>query len=231
VGDSISINDPGDLGKLIFGEVISITSPTNVIANFTNSPGLTIGESSTTGTIYIHKSKVQTWPTFAGGFSNFATAESHWDICHNSYLQTLVVRPLPAPFGECKWYIDEANFTGDPGDQSTPHKYLSELVAWATRQKETVQFRIPITPANAVLELLDFVTFRDQKFTADELREGYITKIKTDPKSDTIILELTLIPADIESVTDCLIVESGINTDTIVESGGESDTIVESGTC
>ena len=102
---------------------------------------------------------------------------------------------------------------------------------WATRQKEIVEFSVPLTIANLQRELLDFVNFKDLKFTSDVLREGYITKIKLNPRDDKIIFELALIPLDISDITSCDIIESGSNTDTITEDVTNTDTITEPGDC
>lgn len=227
---SISLDDPGNFGFIEFGSVLTNVG-TTITFSFNNKSGLLDGAVSTTGDIIVQGSNVQAWKNFAGGYGNYNRGKDLWDVCHNVFLETLVVRALPERFSLCKWYIDESNFDGDPGDQSTPHKYLELLVEWATRQKEITEFSIPLTSANLVLELATEHQFRDQKFTANQLRDGYITKIKIVPASDEIVLEMTLIPSNIESVTDCLIVESGLAADTIQETGSQPDEIQETGLC
>ena len=139
---------------------------------------------------------------------------------------------MPAEYSDCKWYADEVAFgLPNPAESSAPHRYLELLVEWSTRQKEIVEFAIPITATNVVLELLTFVQFKDIKYTAGEFRDGYITKIKPEPRNDQIILELTLIPSDIETITDCIIEETGTATNTIDENGSQPNDINETGMC
>ncbi len=231
LGQTISFDDSAGIGIFEFGELVSFNG-TTVTVNFKNTAGFILGQSTATGTITIQGSSIPEWTTFAGGFVNYNRGSTLWTVCRNSFLETMVVRELPAVYSDCKWYVDEDAFNGGTvGQGATPFKYLELLVEWATLQKEIVEFGAPITTENVQRELLDFVKFSDQKYTAGELREGYITKIKPSPASDRIIFELSLIPSNIESITDCLIVESGINADTIVESGTEADTIVETGLC
>lgn len=231
VGKTISFDDSAGIGIFEFGTIIDTTA-TTVTVNFKNLAGFILDQSTATGTIHIQGSSVPEWTTFAGGFVEYSRGSQLWTVCRHSFLETLVVRELPSEYSDCRFYVDEDAFNGgNIGQGATPFKYLELLVEWTTLQKEITEFAIPLTTANVVRELLDFVKFRDQKYTAGELREGYITKIKPEPARDQIIIELTLIPSNIESITDCLIVESGTRDDTIVESGAEADTIVETGTC
>jgi len=231
VGKKVSLDDSAGIGIIEFADTIEVTSG-SVTIKFKHLGAFTDGDNTATGIVFSHAISIPQWTTFAGGFSSYNQGKKLWDICKNSFDRTRVIRQLPAEYSDCKWYPDEGAFTGvDPGQSATVHKYLELLVEWATRQKEIVEFSIPITTVNVKLELLEFHQFRDQKYTANELRIGYITKVKPIPRKDEIILEMTLIPADIESATDCLIVESGLNTDTIVETGSNTDTIVETGTC
>jgi hypothetical protein len=179
----------------------------------------------------IHSTRVKLWTTFAGGMTDYNRSSEMWNACHQAYLKTLVVNPLPKRLGDCRWFVDESNFKADPGMYSSPVMLLEHIVEWSTRQKEIANFHIPITPEHAELELLDFTTFRDKKHTAGEQKEGYISKIKINPPTDTIILELTLIPSDIEDIRGCLIIETGTSPDTITELGTNPDTITEPSDC
>lgn len=230
VGVSVSLDDITGIGQFSFGEIIEIDGLT-VNVKFKNQFGLTNGDTTSTGSVFKQGSSVPEWTTFVGGFSHYNTALSLWTACRNSFLKTLVVRPLPDNFANCKWYVDATEFGIIEGDNGSPQKYLMELVEWATRQKEIAPFAVPMTTTFVQLELLPFVTFKDIKFTNNELREGYISKIKINPSGQRILLELTLIPSDIDDITSCKIIESGNQPDQIIESGSQPDQIIESGNC
>jgi hypothetical protein len=233
-GDTVSLDDSAaGIGRIVFGTIFDKTA-TQIQVNFTNTEGLANGANTSTGTLWSHSTSVQSWKTFVGGFTGYNRAEELWDVCHESYLRTGVIRPLPASLGNCKWYIEESNFNvGAPGDSSTAHKYLAMLVEWTTRQKEIAEFAIPLTAGHVILEILTPMIFRDQKYTNGTNRQGYITKLKIDPPRDRIVVEATLEPADIISVTDCLIVETGFAdvADDIDESGSGTEDITETGLC
>jgi hypothetical protein len=107
--------------------------------------------------------------------------------------------------------------TPEEGDNDTAHRYLKELVTWDTRQKDVVEYAIPLTTANMSRELLDIIAFSDVKYTNGATRTGYITKIKYDLKGRRIWLELMLEPTDI--ATDTMIYETGTAPTIYTETG------------
>jgi hypothetical protein len=218
-------------GIIDYGEIVSVQAA-EIQVSFENLSGFMDGDEETGPiTMRIHSTRVKLWTTFAGGMTDYNRSSEMWNACHQAYLKTLVVNPLPKRLGDCRWFVDESNFKADPGMYSSPVMLLEHIAEWSTRQKEIANFHIPITPEHAELELLDFVTFRDKKHTAGEQKEGYISKIKINPPTDTIILELTLIPSDIEDIRGCLIIETGTSPDTITELGTNPDTITEPSDC
>jgi hypothetical protein len=218
-------------GIIDYGEIVSVQAA-EIQVSFENLSGFMDGDEETGPiTMRIHSTRVKLWTTFAGGMTDYNRSSEMWNACHQAYLKTLVVNPLPKRLGDCRWFVDESNFKADPGMYSSPVMLLEHIVEWSTRQKEIANFHIPITPEHAELELLDFTTFRDKKHTAGEQKEGYISKIKINPPTDTIILELTLIPSDIEDIRGCLIIETGTSPDTITELGTNPDTITEPSDC
>ncbi len=220
-----------EIGIFDYGTILSVDGD-EVDILFENLSGFTDGQEETGAiTMRTHSTRVKLWTTFAGGMTDYNRASEMWSACHQAYLKTLIVNPIPAKLSDCKWFVDESNFKTDPGMYSSPVMLLEHMVEWSTRQKEMANFHIPITPEHAELELLDFVTFRDKKHTAGEQKEGYISKIKINPPTDTIILELTLIPSDIEDIRGCLIIETGTSPDTITELGTNPDTITEPSDC
>ena len=101
------------------------------------------------------------------------------------------------------------------------------MAEWCTRQKEIVTYKLPLSAANLVLELVDHLTFSDAIYTSNTARPGWITYIEVDIKNDQIMLEVTLNPAEL--AFDAVIIERGIylNIDTYTEGIVQPDTFSE----
>ena len=148
--------------------------PSTVGVDFDNTV-FTVGDILSATDIIKHGTSVPNWPNYAGGFVSYAKGLKLWNVCHNSHTRTGRLNPLPASLSECKWFIETENFGTSSGDSSTAHKYLDLLVEWTTRQKRIAEYDIPLTSTNIALDLLDAVTFNDQKFTGGIDRQGDIT--------------------------------------------------------
>lgn len=227
-GLTCSIDDTSmGIGAIEFGTITRKTT-TEIDIEFENTSNLADGATTTTTTVIEHATPLQFWKEYVGGYTDYGRASTLWTACNNSYTRTGRLNPLPKQLSECKWFIEESKFyDNSPGDNSTAHKYLDNLIEWTTRQKDIVEYKIPITSTNIALELLTPLTFNDQKYTGGSDRQGYITKIKINPGEDTISIEATLEPTDIDSVTDCFIQETGQSSTDIQESGSQPDDIQE----
>ena len=134
------------------------------------------------------------------------------------------------------WWTDEtiaasAILPGtDLGVESSAFKLLQNLVSWTTRQKDRVNFSLPVTADYVQLELLQPVQFRDVIFTNNIVRKGWIEFLELDPSKGQINIGLILEPADIEYPSGLIIERGlGLNIDTITESGTNSNIIIEGG--
>lgn len=178
------------------------------------------------------------WSSYVGGINadSYEDAKALWDVCHASYVRAQVIaHELPAGLTDLEWYTDVEIFDPDEtrfrGTDSSAWKYLTNLVEWSTRQKESISYEIPITTTNIALDLLNRVTFSDTVYTNATNRTGWITKIGLDLKNHKMEIELTLDPWDQTLVEDNLVIErgEGVNTDTITERDQSlgDDTITE----
>lgn len=174
------------------------------------------------------------WTYFVGGLENnsYADSLSLWTPCRASYVRAnMASNQLPDSLSKLPWFIDNKLF--DPatstglGVNSSVYKYMENLVEWTTRQKDTVEYSLPLTSTYVVHDLLDPIVFNDPIYTDSVNRTGWITKIEVDPEKDIIKLKATLEPYDLVYVNDGVIIESGTQPDTITESGSQSDTITE----
>ena len=177
------------------------------------------------------------WSPYVGGLNagSYAEAKTLWDVCHESYVRAQVIaHELPSNLSNLDWYTDVTLFNPDAtefvGTDSSAWKYLVNLVEWTTRQKQTVEYSLPLNDTTIVLDLLDRVTFSDTIYTVGTTRDGWITKIGLDLKKHTMEIELTLDPWDQIFVGDDTIIETG-NADTIVERSidYDDDQIIETG--
>jgi len=133
-----------------------------------------------------------TWKQFVGGISDHTTAKALWDDCHAAYLKTLLVQKFVI---DCPWYIDGTKFTGAPtGTNESAYKFLALLVAWATHQKEIVEYEVYLNPSTLVLDMFDYISFKDTHLTDSVYRGGWIIGISNNPKSNTRRITLLIDP-------------------------------------
>jgi len=179
----------------------------------------------------------ESWKNYVGGLENgsYASSKVLWDTCHASYLKENLLSPqLPTDLSELYWYQDVKLIQPDSGSyqgvDSSAYKYLENLVEWTTRQKETIEYSIPLNETHILLELLDPVIVSDPLITNNVQRTGWVTDITIDTKEDIVNLKLMLEPYDIDTLSSGLIVERGttLNIDTITETGTNADTVTES---
>lgn len=197
-----------------------------VYVDIKNNTGLAGGQFTATGTVYANGTNIPDWSTYVGGISDYVTAKKWWDICNESYQRTLYVNKLPDNLSKGTWLPENENFEeGTGGSGNTAYKLLQNHVEWTSRQKEIVDYSVPINAANMALELLSPVTFSDAIYTNNTERLGWIQRIKYDFDEKLIDIQLILNPTDI--ITDNVIIETGSAPDTYTESGSAPDTITE----
>ena len=106
-------------------------------------------------------------------------------------------------------------------------------MAWLSRQKDYVDYSIPLTEDNlSSVELMKLVRFKDAIYTDDEYYTGWVTSLEYDTKNDKINLRVMLAPLQMQTVGgDGLIIERGIllNDITVTETGTNTDTVTETG--
>jgi hypothetical protein len=175
------------------------------------------------------------WTDYVSGVNegSYADAKILWDISHDAYNRSSIITPLPDQLQNASWYADQAAFDGTASIgasvDSGAWKYLTNLVEWCSRQKDIVEYAIPLSAANLQLDLCDRVTVNDYILTDGSDRTGWITKIDVQCKMDQIILTVMLNPPELEdaSMTDNLIIESGDRVDYFGETGSHADTFEE----
>jgi hypothetical protein len=176
-----------------------------------------------------------TWKTYVGGVNptSYADAKAIWEICRDAYTKSKAIQKAPDTISNLYWYADQ-NASGSIPSQSpgvsvdnSPWKFLVNLAEWSTRQKDIVTYSLPLTSANIVLELLDHIDFSDTIYTNSIARPGWITSISIDPKKDSMQIEATLDPIELQE--DAVIIERGVllNEDTITDGINQTDTVEE----
>jgi len=173
------------------------------------------------------------WTDYVNGVNptSYADAQIIWGLCHRAYLKSKATQKIPETLGKLSWYTDSSSITTGPSVgcsvDDSPWKFLNGMAEWCTRQKEIVTYKLPLSAANLVLELVDHLTFSDAIYTSNIARPGWITYIEVDIKNDQIMLEATLNPAEL--AFDAVIIERGIylNIDTYTEGIVQPDTFSE----
>jgi len=155
-----------------------------------------------------------------------------WDICHMSYDIYAVQKELKR---ELKWYNDRSQWynSGEGGDglgtDDSSYNFLENAVYYMTRQKDRVEYMLPMNTHNVHIELGDPITFNDPIYTNGADRSGWVELIEYDLSQDAIKLKVILEPFDTIDDDYGDIIETGDAPDTITESGSQADTITEDG--
>lgn len=182
-------------------------------------------------TMQTYPPTLETWKTYVGGLAgtSYSDAKEMWDTCHSSYLRCAAIQPAPDNISKMYWYNNANEFKGLPNNgasiDDSAYKFLKNMLEWTTRQKAETRYSKAISSSNIVLELLDYVSFSDTVFTANETRHGWITAIEVDINNDRIIYDVMLKPED--EIVDNLIIERGklLNTRIFTESGSQADQV------
>lgn len=167
--------------------------------------------------------------------NSYSDAKAIWTACHNSYLKNKTLSPsLSADYSELAWYTDASIY--DPtssvgaGTDSAAFKYLVNLIEWITRQKQVINYSIPLTATNiAAVELLSPVEITDVIYTNNAARTGWITGIEINPNTNSIHVTAILEPEGPLDVFDDVSNRGTPLNDgmTIDESGSRPDVISE----
>ncbi len=134
------------------------------------------------------------WKTYVGGIEDYTTAKDLWDDCHAAYLKTGVINKYPEELSNLHWFIDQDTWESGTGtaDNNSALKLVSEVVAWATEQKDVVTYSLPITADTISRELLDVVSFDWAPYTFGVPRVGWIHGVTINPQAAALEFEVTL---------------------------------------
>lgn len=187
------------------------------------------------------------WEEYASGLPGnaYAEAKTIWDQAKSGYDQVKSIQEFPKELAELPWYTDHSLFNTDKpwvtgteatdepwftGTGATAWKFLKQVADWCTRQKNNVEYSLPITAGNIEIDLLDRVSFVDAVYTDSVTLSGWLSRVEINPSNDSITVKNTLEPTDWQDVLSAgNIVETGSASDTITESGAQPDTITETG--
>jgi len=222
VGDPASFS--GGSIDFSFGAVVSVDDGTDtIVIDLPALHNVSNGAAASSGTVWKNGTAIPDWTTYVGGMTDYGTSKSWWEICNESFDRSQYVNKLPERLSLCKWLPDNTLF--EEGATNAAQTLMQNHVEWTTRQKELVDYSIPINAANAQLELLTPITFSDAIYTDDTERLGWVEKTVFDFQKKEIGVRSILEPADIITVSN--IIESGDAADTYTESGDAPNNIIE----
>jgi hypothetical protein len=194
-----------------------------------------------------------TWTQYVGGnLSNidnsaYADCKELWTACHESWQYNKAIAHAPDAISKLNWFNDRflLGATDGLGTDSSVFSYLTWLVYWATRQKNTVEFSVPLTTSTVELELLQSCSFSDAIYTNGVALQGWITKIEIDVTNSTdtengpvlypVINLAMILSKDVPTYPPnalTRIIERGVPLNDalqIVESGSQTDIYQETG--
>jgi hypothetical protein len=132
---------------------------------------------------------------------NYTQAQTIWNLCQAAYMRNRCSKPVQGDISELPWFTDSLiyNSTDSSGSGSSSPAYilLQLLATWATLQKETISYYIPINANTVETEMMDIVSFIDALLTNRATRNGWITGIEYDCTNDQIKVTLTLQPLEL----------------------------------
>lgn len=142
---------------------------------------------------------------------NSKIAEEAWLLLRSGYLRT---KKISETKKESEWI---KAFYSDGTGEGEALAFIRNQAGHINRQHEYLSVTIPYNSNNLALELLSFISIRDQKITGNVERLGWVIERKINTKKDSIELKLLL---DI-SATDPYLVEIGVTQDDSNEIGNE----------
>ena len=196
---------------------------------------------STNGTLVADASWRRKWKDYVTGIDNYSTAKDLWEQCHNSYLVTQAVNPLPDDLGSCEWFFDP--YATDPngnllwpdlnvGDSHAAVGFVEGLANWTAWQKKQVTFETADNAAFSALGLGNCVSFTDSKLTSGSTLTGWIHEKTQLPRTDKLPERfrwgVTLYPEALSVYTPPFDIEEHGATD-IYDEHGATDIIEEHG--
>lgn len=244
VGDIVSLYTGAPDVEFFFAPVVSKTIVTGSTYTYRVDLGpklpenSSIGVSTSAGIWYKQGSGTPQWTTFVSGLPFTLTAyeiarDQLWAPCHAAYLKTLSMQAAPDNITELSWFVDLGLFYEDPTQQ--PLDTLAALntailhAQWTTKQKDIINYSIPLTLTTAARDLLDYGAVRDYIYTSDEPRAGWVFSIEDDIEADRVNVRTMLSPDGLVIPGLGDIYETGSADDEIDEQGDAADDIDETG--
>jgi hypothetical protein len=158
---------------------------------------------------------------------------AYWNVCRAAYLKWGIVKQFDI---DLSWFNDRNRWynstdTKDFGTGPSAKLFMQNAAFQLTRQKRKIEYDIPITASNVLIELCDPVNFRDPVYTNSTVyptyQRGAVHLIGYNFDTDTIHVGVTLDPLDTIDEQFGDIIETGSAPDTITESGSNTNTISE----
>ena len=131
----------------------------------------------------------------------YSDAAAIWNLCQAAFLRNGCSKPVQGDISELPWFTDsliyDSTDSSGSGSASPAYLLLQMLATWATTQKETVSYCIPLNADTITTEMIDIVNFVDALLTRSAGRNGWITGIEYDCNNDQIKITLTLQPLEL----------------------------------
>lgn len=143
-----------------------------------------------------------------------------WDACKENYNIFGALQDAAADTTELNWY-NNSSFDYEQAENSA-RLYFKLVVQWLTKQKQIINYSIPLSSSSVQLELLDLIYFNDILLTNNLNTRAFIVDKFINVKNDTVELKIMFLPEDNSDPFDTII-ETGIELNTIEESGEEDD--------
>jgi hypothetical protein len=128
----------------------------------------------------------------------WTSAQTLWNICHNSWLQSFIIQQTGNDLSQLEWFVDRAILNDltkaiqGIGVNNTAWLLLNKLINYITKQKDRIPYSVPINAVTATLDLLKPIDFSDYIYTAGTPKLGWIEKIETDALNGKFNLQLIL---------------------------------------
>lgn len=163
---------------------------------------------------------VPVWQSWVIGVSSYGNAKHLWELAHAAWL---VTRRKKVAKLELPWVNrNEAEHF------DLPYFLAMLYLEWLGVPKERVKFRLPLTPENAQILLMDSYRFQDQKRTGGSWYWHKVDNIVIDTTKDEVELSLYRRVTEEANAPEHELIEETLDAEDVIQEGiDETDTIEE----
>jgi hypothetical protein len=188
-------------------------------------------EDSFQDTYYVTNVSADEFPE-TGDYSDYSnvsdrtTASYLWGLAREVYLRYNIEKSAPNNISQCFWF-NKPKTTSENIIEGSLFYFLNGLIQWAGQQKNTIKYKVDISPDTITIDLLDRVTFTDYLITDNVPVNAWVIGVGVNNGANAMDIEIIvepdeLIKAKLYSIIDempetTVVIDESLTTTNVVE--------------